>query len=329
RRPRGGRRAMILLPLAPSRLALWMAARLPRAGRAAVRLWARSYLARPRPQHWLFHKLKADLRVQLRERVPLLGGHALYVDPLDSIGQAIARGGCYEPETVEVFRRLVGPGAVVVDAGAHLGQYSVLGAAAVGPGGAVHAFEPDPVTFGRLRENLALNGATGVRCNNVALAREPGRATLYLADIDVSAGNSLARTRHYGGTETTVEVTTLDAYAAAADLRRLDLLKADVEGAELPLLEGGARTIERFRPRLILELSVHGAAFGYAAADLVARLEGWGYHVFRIGPLPLRPYTARADDPVHFNVLAVHASDLAGCAAAGVLEPAGAAPGAP
>ncbi|HZT36009.1 MAG TPA: FkbM family methyltransferase [Nitrososphaera sp.] len=86
---------------------------------------------------------------------------------------------------------------------------------------------------------------------------------------------------------------------------RLDLLKADVEGAELLVLQGAAQTIARFRPHLILEVSIHTERFGYTREAIYRQLLDWGYRVFGLETMPLRPYALLTDDAIYCNVLAV------------------------
>jgi FkbM family methyltransferase len=194
---------------------------------------------------------------------------------------------------------------VVVDAGSHIGQYTVIASQLVKEG-TVHAFEPDPITFRQLEENVALNSCRNVSCNCAALSRELGYGSLYLSAVDNIGGNSLRPTGCYAGDQTTVSLQTLDHYAGLVDLARLDVLKADVEGAELFLLEGGEQVISRFHPVVILEFSIHTKAYGYTPKHLEEKLKKWGYLLFKIGPIPLAPLTLSSSDPPYLNVLAVH-----------------------
>jgi FkbM family methyltransferase len=298
----------------------WIATRTPVVPGLVVRCWAASYLRRPRPPHWLFVTLRTRLGYRLSRRVRLTTGQDIEVDPFDAVGAEIARWGCYEPETVAVFRALVAPGMVVVDAGAHVGQYTVMAAALVGPQGEVHAFEPDPATFRQLRDNVALNGYGNVVCNAAALSNQGGTATLFLADVSNVGGNSLRRTICSRGQEIAVPVRTLDEYAASAPLARVDLIKADVEGAELLLLQGGAGLITRCAPALILEFSVNVEAFDYSEGALRAQLADWGYALYGIGPLPLAPLSGPPAGASYYNVLAVPRRRREALVATGVLR---------
>jgi hypothetical protein len=80
--------------------------------------------------------------------------------------------------------------------------------------------------------------------------------------------------------EVLVRTDTLDRFCAANAIDRLDFVKADVEGAELRVLQGGADTIERFRPKLLLEIEErHVLRFGYRARDVQDWLAERGYRM--------------------------------------------------
>jgi FkbM family methyltransferase len=238
-------------------------------------------------------------------------GERIIVDPFDFVGGEIWRNGCYEPDTVAVIRRLLAPGMVYVDVGAYIGHHMIIASAAVGRTGCVHAFEPTPSTYHELQANVRLNHCKNTVCHNVALADRDGTARFYLAHVSEAAANSLGRTVHTSARHIDVRVRTLDDHFASNPVQHVDLIKVDVEGAELLVLRGAGQTLQRFMPCLILEFSQHAAAFSYTSADLAAALETMGYHLFRIGPMPLQPLDAHAEsDELYFNALAVPPSVL-------------------
>jgi FkbM family methyltransferase len=233
-------------------------------------------------------------------------GQRIFADPFDSVGAEIRTNGCYEPETVAVIRGLLAPGMVYVDVGAYIGHHTIIGSAAVGPGGQVHAFEASPSTYAELLANVRLNQCTNTVCNNVALSDRAGTAPFYLADVSEAAANSLGRTVHTSERHIDVAVRTLDDYFESKSIHRVDLVKVDVEGAELLFVRGAARTLQRFKPALILEFSKHSSAFSYDSDDLATELGAMGYHLFQVGPMPLQPAAEAArHDELYYNILAV------------------------
>ena len=167
----------------------------------------------------------------------------------------------HEVETADLLRRLVQPGMIALDVGAHVGYYTRLLARQVGARGRVIAFEPHPRTHQALRHNTrALDNVSPLQ---VAVAEAAGRAELY-DYLMMSASGSL----HYDeslahlqrermgagdiaprGQETfemqrfQVDTVTLDACLAELGIARVDVVKMDIEGAELGALRGMRATI--------------------------------------------------------------------------------------
>jgi FkbM family methyltransferase len=142
------------------------------------------------------------------------------------------------------------PGATVVDVGAHIGYNTVYAARRVGPTGRVVAIEPAADNGRVLRENIAANALGNVVVHPVAAGRTHEIRDLYLRGAD-SAVNSLFAESVYAsvtGTER-VPVAPLDDLVDGD----ADLVKIDVEGAELDVLAGMTRLLRRPAIRLIVE----------------------------------------------------------------------------
>lgn len=149
-----------------------------------------------------------------------------------------------EREERAFYRSYVRDGMTVFDVGAHVGALTMLFSKLAGSG-AVHAFEPAPAAFDELQSAVTRAQAINVVPNRRALSDRPGRVRLHCYGGPFQAFNSLADRplADYGVDagpvrHEAVEATTLDAYCAAANVERIDLLKIDVEGAELQVLRG-------------------------------------------------------------------------------------------
>jgi FkbM family methyltransferase len=181
---------------------------------------------------------------------------------------------------------------VVLDVGANLGLYTCLAAKRVGPTGQVHAFEPVAGIFQRLRRNLELNRLPGVVSNRCCLAASAGVRTITVCGGDRGAWSSLAAPGLDVRLSTEeVEATTLDGYVAAKGLTKVDLLKLDVEGAELEVLQGGAGLLSRDpRPLVLCEIEdVRAQAFGLLGRDTAAFLADRRYQWHEFGGRPGAP----------------------------------------
>lgn len=150
-------------------------------------------------------------------------------------------------------RESIPAGATVIDAGAHIGIFTLMAARRVGASGRVLAFEPSPGSRKILERNVRRNGLSWVRISPAALADAPGTLPFYAADA--AAGNPVGDTLSPvpGRDPVHVPVLRLDDAFSEAGAAEVALLKIDVEGAELRLLDGAARTLERTR-RVVMEV---------------------------------------------------------------------------
>lgn len=190
------------------------------------------------------------------------------------------RGELHEAAELEHCARAVPPGSTVLDVGGNYGTFC-LNLAVRRPDVVVHAFEPVAATHRWLRTNVRRNGVEArVHVHRLALADRPGTlemtSTRHTDNHLVPAGAGAPGE----GPRETVEVATLDGFAAGRDLGPVALLKADVEGAELLALRGGVDLLRRHRPELLLEVQEeHLARFGASVAALDAFLAEQGYRL--------------------------------------------------
>jgi FkbM family methyltransferase len=196
---------------------------------------------------------------------------ALYTG-LYLLGKRIA-----EPREQRFFREQVKPGMVVFDVGANVGFYTTLFASLVGSAGRVHAFEPDPLSFGILRRRTVR--CANVEANPTAVGDHSGSTTLSCnrsnrADnrVHPSLGDEIAETVE-------VPLITLDDYCAAHGIDHIDAVKLDVQGSEVAALAGFRQTLGRTRPRwLLIELSPeHLRAAGSSPEALWKILDDLGF----------------------------------------------------
>jgi FkbM family methyltransferase len=161
----------------------------------------------------------------------------------------------------------------------------------VGAGGRVLGVEPRPTSLRALRRLVDLSGFTDrVRLAAVALADTvgaqrlrvpvvPTRAHFRGSTADPSTAAAFAR---LPSREIEVPTTTLDALVAAEGLERVDVLKLDVEGAELLVLAGATHVLQALRPIVILEADdEHQRRFDASAQDVLDAVVAHGYRVYR------------------------------------------------
>jgi FkbM family methyltransferase len=193
--------------------------------------------------------------------------------------------GDYEPEVRKVLCACTHQGSCVVDVGANIGWYSVILSVISGKSGRVIAFEPVPETRKVLEHNVYLNNVqSSVDVVACGLSSFAGKAKLFLPEF---SGHPAASLRDLHPNESSVkisiELSTLDEEIERKQIDRVDLIKCDVEGAELLVLTGGKMTIKKHHPIVLLEmLRKWSARFGYHPNDIIEWMSSYGYRCYVI-----------------------------------------------
>ncbi|OWY62260.1 hypothetical protein B7486_59400, partial [cyanobacterium TDX16] len=194
-----------------------------------------------------------------------VGGLPLVGDGTDHTHRKMLSGS-YEPSIAAAARRLLQPGDLVVDVGAHIGWFTVLAAGLVGARGRVLAFEPFPPSWALLERNVASLGQ--VTTENVAVGAEAGVVRLGPQPGSDSGSVSAAAGSQADGIE--VPVATLDDLLDRADVggRPIRVLKVDVEGFEPQVLAGAQEALARTEAVLYEVNRPALAALGSSEAQL-------------------------------------------------------------
>lgn len=206
-------------------------------------------------------------------------GFKIYWDMRDDLIDMLFTQGAWEPGTTSLFQRLLRPGMAVIDVGAHIGYYTLLSCALVGPKGKVYAFEPEERNYNLLIKNIELNDFQNAVPVRQAVSNTTGLARLFLNN-DAIRYSLFPRKRKRSKTGI-VETTTLDDFLAGCGWPRIDLVKIDAEGAELAALEGMIGLMERNHDlKLVIELAPKNLAqAGTTSAKLLEKLDSAGYSI--------------------------------------------------
>lgn len=193
--------------------------------------------------------------------------------------------GEYEPLETQILKFFAKKSETIFDIGANVGYYAVELSRSIGSIGAIHAFEPVPNTFEQLEQNVELNEISSlVICNPFAVSNTKGTIRLYKPRTSGSSASS-ARNLHPSEKVEKLDVSTitLDDYIQFAEVKGFDLLKIDVEGAELMVIEGALNSIDQYRPVIFAELlRKWSAPFGYHPNKVLDTLIPLGYRCYGV-----------------------------------------------
>ena len=191
-------------------------------------------------------------------------GCRILVDTRDrGLGSRLLTGGFWEQDVSALFEKLLKPGDVFLDIGASYGFYSLLASRIVGPGGLIHAFEPNPRVFRLLCDTFHLNGMWNrgsAFAHEHAVADQKGQRNFRFREGHLAQGSAFKHEGRRGQfVDVEVSVVTLDEFLPEIVP---DVVKIDTEGADARVLFGMRQIIERsanlqiiyeFTPLLIAE----------------------------------------------------------------------------
>ena len=246
-------------------------------------------------------------------QVDLPGGRSLVfrTDGRDAIASRMYWRGirAHEPETIELFARLVSSVDVVLDVGDSTGLFALV-AGVMNPEVKVHAFEPAPETYDFLVENISVNRLGSIQPVKACITNYDDHISVYPNRTPILPFQASTR-KDYQSRLTPREVPsralTLDSYVAEQHIENVGLLKVDAEASDHTVLEGAKRILDRDRPYIVCEVL-------YTDTDHLIQdfFEGTGYRYFRIVNEGLKPMTEVLGDSeyVYRNYLFVHESRL-------------------
>jgi len=241
-------------------------------------------------QSFFYHHLKPSGIVLIN-----VEGSAMHVDSRDTgVAPFLLEWGIYEKYVTEIFKKLVRKGTVVVDVGANIGYYTLLAARLTGEKGKVYAFEPDPYNYGLLCKNIELNGYRNVIAAQKAVFSKSVRIPLFLDKKNLGA-HSLSAENVDKADSIMIDALSLDDYFKEIN-SKIDIVKMDVQGSEMAVLEGMANTINQNRNiEIITEFWPTGLRNAHVSPrGFLEKLTEYGFALYQIG---------RTVDPIDIDQL--------------------------
>ena len=188
--------------------------------------------------------------------------------------------GRYERDTVALFKKIIKPGMVIVDIGAHIGYYTRIFARLAGSTGAIYAFEADPENFALLDKNTA--HLRQVKLFSLAVSNRVGSIDFYHSEDKTGCHSTIPA--DFRQKRITVSATDLDSILTREGVRKVDVIKMDIEGGEAVALQGmrcllaanpKIALITEFNPECLLQAKLQ-------PVDFLREISALGLKIFNI-----------------------------------------------
>jgi len=219
----------------------------------------------------------------------------------------------FESDELEFTRKYLRDGDIFLDIGCNIGLFSLTAAPVVGDMGKVICFEPSPITFTRLLENISLNGFKNISPINIGLSDKDAVLKFNISNNGYDAWNTFAPSVELEKLQESIniEVSTLDKQMDYLEKETISWVKIDVEGWENLVLKGGERLFKDFDPVVMIEFTESNTfAAGYFVQELYDILIDWGYKWYRLEGQGFKPETKRIHYP-YDNLIAIKDMDKA------------------
>jgi FkbM family methyltransferase len=198
----------------------------------------------------------------------------------------------YERNKMAAVRHFLKPGMTFLDVGGNKGDFALLASQTTGEAGAVLCFEPEPDNCRWIRKSIELNGYKNITLHELALSDSSGTEQLYLGRK--SGWHTLLRGQQRSDAGTiTVRTATLDDVLEKILISKVDLMKVDVEGAELQVLHGGRKTLLASQD-IVLLLDIH-PKMGVDPRQVCSFLSEMGFRLYAMTPPFDTPAVIRDD----------------------------------
>jgi len=207
-----------------------------------------------------------------------VSGHQMFLDEKDSLGLSTS---IYESHEMEVVKREVHPGDVVLDIGANIGYYTLMFAKLVGNEGKVFAFEPEPENFSLLKKNVEINGYQNVILIPKAISNKNDLIQLYLCE----SNKGMHRIYNSVCCNSSIEIESIRADDYFNSSHQINFIKIDIEGAEYAAIQGmqniltqnqNIKIMTEFSPLALFE-------YGIDPRDYINTLLKYDFTLFSIG----------------------------------------------
>ena len=204
-------------------------------------------------------------------------GNLYWLDKSRYIDKCIIDTGVFEEDSTNAVIKLLKDGDVALDIGANIGYYSIMMAKIV-RNGKVICFEPTKKYFKILSKNVNANKLTNVQVYNFALSNRIGKFNIFVGS-DSATMHPINKVENRN--KETINTQTLDSFVSNNNIKDINFIKIDIDGHEPLFFEGAEKTLNTYKPIIIMEIShQHFRKAGYLAWDFYKYLKDNGYHIY-------------------------------------------------
>ena len=206
----------------------------------------------------------------------------LKIDRSRSMGSSLYWTGFHEFRELLFLHRFLQPSMVAIDVGANLGEYTLFMAKRLHKGKVI-SFEPVKETFSLLTENVNLNSFNNVELLPFGLGSKSEEIIIHEIDDSHEGLSTLYPGDRKIARSFSIELRTFDDEFQSLKIASVDFIKLDIEGGELPALQGAKRMIEKFRPLIMIEINdLTYKAAGYSSLDVLNFFKEINYSAFGV-----------------------------------------------
>ena len=206
----------------------------------------------------------------------------LVLDKNSSLSKSLFRGD-FEYQEVQFLKTFLRDKDIFVDIGANIGYFSIIASKKVKQG-KVYSFEPTEKTFERLENSIKINECKNIHAFQIALSDKSEEREFTVSNDGFDAYNSLGNpSQGENFTRSMVQTSTFDEFKKQNNIPNPTIIKIDVEGWEIPVLNGMKDTLSTDNaPLLIVEFTEENAQLsGYSCSSLYELISSFGYNLYK------------------------------------------------
>lgn len=228
---------------------------------------------------YFYDKIKRN-RMGLKKNKTILGKYNMEILADDEgISTELQIYGIHEPLTTHLILNEIKEGMFCLDLGSNIGYYAIIESNIVGKSGKIFAIEPSPINFPILKMNLENQKKNNYLVNNIAIgekdeemefivSKKSNWSKIRIDNEEVNLGDEIVK----------IPVKTLDSFVNENNIEKIDILRMDVEGYEYNILKNAKKVLEKYEPKLLIE--VHKMYLGTTKTfDMLKNLQRLGYEI--------------------------------------------------